>query len=327
MNPDFWKYRSVFITGATGFLGSWMVKALVEALANVTVLVRDWVPQSKLVTDSSFEKVNAVRGELEDFELLQRIINEYEVDTVFHLGAQTIVTIANNCPLSTFDSNVRGTWNLLEAARSTGRVERIVLASSDKAYGIHETLPYDESMPLQGAHPYDVSKSCADLIARMYHKTYGLPVSITRCGNFYGGGDLNFNRIIPGTIRSVLFGEDPVIRSDGLYIRDYFYIEDGVEAYLHLAEKMKDIHCEGEAFNFSNELQINVLDLVNRILSLMGSEYKPKVLNMVKNEIPHQYLSAKKAREILGWQPKYSLDEGLTRTIDWYKKFLRPDIK
>lgn len=327
MNPDFWKYRSVFITGATGFLGSWMVKALVEALANVTVLVRDWVPQSKLVTDSSFEKVNAVRGELEDFELLQRIINEYEVDTVFHLGAQTIVTIANNCPLSTFDSNVRGTWNLLEAARSTGRVERIVLASSDKAYGIHETLPYDESMPLQGAHPYDVSKSCADLIARMYHKTYGLPVSITRCGNFYGGGDLNFNRIIPGTIRSVLFGEDPVIRSDGLYIRDYFYIEDGVEAYLHLAEKMKDIHCEGEAFNFSNELQINVLDLVNRILSLMGSEHKPKVLNMVKNEIPHQYLSAKKAREILGWQPKYSLDEGLTRTIDWYKKFLRPDIK
>jgi len=254
--------------------------------------------------------------------LLERILGEYEIDTVFHLAAQAIVPIANRNPISTFESNIKGTWSLLEASRRSPTVKQIVSASSDKAYGDHDTLPYSETTPLQGRHPYDVSKSCADLIAQTYAQTYKLPICITRCGNFYGGGDLNWNRIIPGTIRSVLRGERPIIRSDGSFIRDYFYVEDGAAAYMLLAEAMAeqtDLH--GEAFNFSNEVQITVHELVRQILSLMESPLKTDILNQADNEIKHQYLSAEKARRILGWTPLFDIESGLRKTISWYRDY------
>ncbi|MCZ7384115.1 MAG: GDP-mannose 4,6-dehydratase [Candidatus Methanoperedens sp.] len=319
-----WKDRPVFVTGCTGLLGSWLCKELIARKANVVGLIRDWVPGSVLINDRYIDRMVTVRGDLNDFSLIERALNEYEIDTVFHLGAQTIVEIANRNPLSTFETNIKGTWNLLEATRRVPTVKKIIIASSDKAYGDQPVLPYSEDTPLQGTHPYDVSKSCADLIAKTYHTTYGTPVCVTRCGNFYGGGDINFNRVVPGTIRALLNDEQPVIRSDGSYIRDYFYVEDGVNAYLHLAEKMENKNIHGEAFNFSNELQITVLELVKNIISLMGKEdIEPKILGIAKNEIKHQYLSAKKAREVLGWSPKYTLDEGLLRTIQWYSKFLK----
>lgn len=318
----FWRDKNVFVTGCTGFLGSYLAKSLVESGARVTGLVRDHVPQSNLYQGDGMGRIMLVYGALEDYALLERILSEYEIDTVFHVGAQAIVGVANRNPLSTFEANVRGTWNVLEACRRTSTVRRIVVASSDKAYGDQEVLPYDESMPLTGKHPYDVSKSCTDLIAQTYNKTYGLPVCVTRCGNLFGGGDLNFNRIIPQTIRSVLKGEAPVIRSDGTYIRDYFYVEDAVNAYLMLAERMEALNLSGEAFNFSNEIQLSVLDLVHKILGIMGSDLKPIILNEGSNEIRHQYLSARKAREILDWKPLYQLDEALLKTISWYRGYL-----
>jgi CDP-glucose 4,6-dehydratase len=268
------------------------------------------------------ERVKVIRGDVCDQALLERTLGEYEVDTVFHLAAQTIVSIANRNPLSTFETNIKGTWALLEACRRSPTVKQIVTASSDKAYGDHEKLPYDEDTPLQGRHPYDVSKSCADLLARAYAQTYGLPVVITRCGNFYGGGDLNWNRIVPGTIRSVLRGERPVVRSDGKYVRDYFYIEDGVAAYMLLAEKISQHPAlAGEAFNFSNETQVTVLELVERILALMQSDLEPEVRNQATNEIRHQYLNAEKARRILNWSPLFNLEGGLEKTVEWYRDF------
>lgn len=317
----FWKNKNVFVTGATGLLGSWLTKSLVEQGAHVIALIRDSVPKSNLYLSGVNENINIVRGELEDYFLLERALNEYEIDSVFHLGAQTIVTIANRNPISTFDTNIKGTWNLLEACRRSPTVEKIVFASSDKAYGAQEDLPYDENTSLEGRHPYDVSKSCADLICRSYYETYDLPVCITRCGNFYGGGDLNFNRIIPGTIRSVLNNEKPVIRSDGSMVRDYFYIEDGVEAYLQLAQKMDDKKIWGESFNFSNEEPLNVIEIVNKVLEAMDSNFKPIILNESSNEIKEQYLSAQKARNILGWEPSYTIAQGLKNTVDWYKLF------
>jgi CDP-glucose 4,6-dehydratase len=320
---SFWRDRPTFVTGGTGLVGAWLVRRLVDAGADVVCLVRDWVPQSELVRDDLIAKVRVVRGDVRDQPLLERVLAEYEVDTVFHLAAQTIVTIANRSPISTFETNIAGTWALLEASRRNPTVKQIVLASSDKAYGDHEVLPYAEDAPLQGRHPYDVSKSCADLIATAYATTYGLPVAITRCGNFYGGGDLNWNRIVPGTIRSVLRGDRPVIRSDGTFVRDYFYVEDGAAAYMTLAEWLAD-HPEGkgEAFNFSNEEQITVTELVRRILELMESEAEPEVRNEASNEIRAQFLSAEKARTMLGWAPLFSLDEGLRRSIAWYTELL-----
>jgi len=322
----YWQHKNVFVTGATGFLGSWLTKFLVDEKANVTALVRDIVPASHLYRSGYADKINVVRGGLEDYHTLERAFGEYEIDTVFHLGAQTIVEIANRNPLSTFESNIKGTWNVLEAARRSPLVRKIVVASSDKAYGVHKELPYDEEKPLQGKHPYDVSKSAADLIAHMYYNSYKLPVAITRCGNFFGGGDLNFNRIIPGTIRSVLHGETPVIRSDGNYIRDYFYIEDAAHAYLALAEKMDDKNVHGHAFNFSNEIQMTVTQVVEKILEQMGSSLKPTILAVAENEIPHQYLSSEKARRVLGWKPKYNFEEALAKTVDWYKEFFSRKI-
>lgn len=317
-----WKNTPVLVTGCTGLIGSWLCKEIINRKTNVVGLIRDWVPKSVLIDDRYIDEMNIVRGDINDFQTMERIINEYEIEVVFHLAAQTIVETANRNPLSTFESNIKGTWNILEACRRVSTVKKIIIASSDKAYGDQPVLPYYEDMPLQGTHPYDVSKSCADLIAKTYHTTYGTPVCITRCGNFYGGGDLNFNRLVPGTIRTLLNGEPPVIRSDGSYIRDYFYVEDGVHAYLHLAEKMDDENILGEAFNFSNELQISVLEMVKKIISLMDKEnIEPRVLNTATNEIIHQSLSAKKARKMLNWAPAHTLDEALERTIEWYMKF------
>ena len=320
----FWKDRPVFVTGATGLLGSWLTSFLIERGASVVALIRDWVPDAELIRSGTLEKTTVVRGDLADAVFLERVLGEYEIKSVFHLAAQTIVGIANRNPLSTFEANVRGTWNLLEACRRSPLIEQIVVASSDKAYGISEILPYSEDTPLRGTHPYDVSKSCADLIAQSYFHSFKIPVCITRCGNLYGGGDLNWNRLIPGTIRSALRGESPIIRSDGSYIRDYFYVADGALAYLHLAEKMaRQPELVGEAFNFSNEIQINVLELTEKILELMNDQtLAPTILNEARNEIPHQYLNAAKARNLLNWQPTYTLDEGLRATISWYREFL-----
>lgn len=299
------------------------MKELIEQGANVTGLVRDHVPQSNLYQGEHVKKMNIVQGALEDLPVIERALGEYEIDTVFHLAAQAIVGVANRNPVSTFEANILGTWNVLEACRKHPLIKRVIVASSDKAYGDQENLPYDEDMPLQGKHPYDVSKSCADLISHTYFHTYGLPVCITRCGNLYGGGDLNFNRIIPQTIQLVLNGEAPEIRSDGTFVRDYFYIEDAVQAYLLLAEKMEEHNLAGEAFNFSNEIQLTVLELVEKILKKMNSNLKPKVLNQGSNEIKHQYLSAKKARKLLNWTPAYTIDEGLEKTIAWYTEFFK----
>ena len=318
----FWQDRPTLVTGATGLLGSWLVRSLLERGAEVVCLVRDWVPQSELVRGGEIERVKVVRGDVCDGAALERVLGEYEVDTVFHLAAQTIVGIANRNPVSTFETNIRGTWEVFEACRRSPAVKQVVLASSDKAYGDHEQLPYDEDAPLQGRHPYDVSKSCADLLARTYAETYKLPVVTTRCGNFYGGGDLNWNRLVPGTIRSVLRGQRPVIRSDGSFIRDYFYVEDGAAAYMLLAERLaENPELRGEAFNFSNELQVTVLELVNRILGVMNSDLAPDVRNEASNEIRHQYLSAAKARRMLNWEPLFGLDTGLDNTIKWYKEY------
>ena len=324
VNRTFWQDRPTFVTGGTGLVGSWLIQRLVEAGADVVCLVRDWVPQSELVRSGLIERVKIVRGDIRDRDMLERALGEFEIDTVIHLAAQTIVTIANRNPISTFETNIAGTWNLLEACRRSPKVKQVVMASSDKAYGDQEILPYNEDTPLQGQHPYDVSKSAADLIAATYAKSYDLPVAITRCGNFYGGGDLNWNRIVPGTIRSILRGQAPIIRSDGEYIRDYFYVEDGAAAYMLLAEQLAarpDL--KGQAFNFSNEIQVTVREIVESIIKLMGSGLKPEILNEANNEIRHQYLSAEKARRMLNWKPLFNLDEALGLTIDWYKEFFK----
>jgi CDP-glucose 4,6-dehydratase len=319
----FWVDRPTLVTGATGLVGGWLVRRLVALGADVTCLVRDWVPRSELVRSGLLESTTVARGDVRDQVTLERVLGEYEIDTVIHLAAQTIVGIANRNPVSTFETNIQGTWALLEACRRSPKVSQIVMASSDKAYGSHEQLPYDESFALQGRHPYDVSKSCGDLIAQSYAETFGLPVGITRCGNFYGGGDLNWNRIVPGTIRSILRGQRPVVRSDGLYIRDYFYVEDGAAAYTLIAERMAgDPSLRGQAFNFSNESQVTVLELVGKILEMMGSDLEPDVRNEASNEIRNQYLNATKARRVLEWEPLHTLDEGLERTISWYRDFL-----
>jgi CDP-glucose 4,6-dehydratase len=317
----FWRDRPTFVTGATGLVGGWTVRHLLEMQADVVCVIRDWIPQSELNRSNLLSRVKAVRGDVRDQSLLERALGEHEIDTVIHLAAQTIVPIANRNPVSTLETNVAGTWALLEACRRSPAVKQVVLASSDKAYGEQPSLPYNESMALQGVHPYDVSKSAADLIARAYAVTYGLPVVITRCGNFYGGGDLNWSRIVPGTIRSVFRGQRPVIRSDGQFVRDYFYVEDGAAAYTLLAERLAgDRSLAGEAFNFSTEQPITVLELTALILELMDSDLEPDIRNEASNEIKCQYLDAAKARKQLGWGPRYPLREGLARTIAWYRE-------
>jgi CDP-glucose 4,6-dehydratase len=322
---EFWRERNVYVTGGTGLLGSWLVQRLVERGANVVCLIRDTTPRSLLASSGTQQRVVTVRGAVEDYELQLRVINEHEIQTVFHLAAQTIVPIGNRSPLSTFEANIKGTWCLLEAARVAGGVKEIVVASSDKAYGAQEVLPYNEDTPLQGTHPYDVSKSCADLISQAYGITYGLPVCVTRCGNMYGGGDLNWNRLIPGTIRSLFFGESPVIRSDGTLQRDYVYVEDIADAYLLLAENMGRPEVVGEAFNFGVNRPYSVLDVVGTIGEVMGSDIEPTILGEAgaDTEIPVQYLDSTKAERVLGWRPRYGFREGLRLTAEWYQDLLR----
>lgn len=325
---EFWRDRRVLVTGATGLVGGWLVKSLLRAQADVVCLVRDWTPHAEIVRSGDIDRVTVVRGDICDQDCLERVLGEHEVVTVMHLAAQTIVGIANRNPISTFEANIGGTWKLMEACRRSPRVQQVVVASSDKAYGDAKVLPYTEETPLAGMHPYDVSKSCGDLIAQTYANTYGLPVCVTRCGNFYGGGDLNWNRIIPGTIRAVIRGEAPVVRSDGSFVRDYFYVEDGAAAYMHLAQQMAARpELNGEAFNLSTEIQVSVLELVDKILGAMESNLKPVVLGEASHEIQHQFLDASKAKNVLDWRPEYALDEGLTRTIQWYRNYFQKNEK
>jgi CDP-glucose 4,6-dehydratase len=322
MADPFWQDRRVLVTGCTGLVGTWTVRGLLEKGAHVVGLIRDHVAGSELVRGNWIEGMDVVRGCAEDQQLMDRVLAEYEIQNVFHLAAQTIVGIANRSPLSTFETNIKGTWCVLEAARRCGSNPHVIVASSDKAYGEQHVLPYTEAAPLEGRHPYDASKSCADILALTYHQTYRLPVCVTRCGNFYGGGDLNWNRIVPGTIRSALRNERAVIRSDGTYLRDYFYVKDGAAAYLHLAECMaRKPEVIGQAFNFSTEMPVTVLEMVNRILDLMGSHLQPDVRGEAAHEIKHQYLSAAKARRMLDWSPIFALNEALTETIWWYRDY------
>lgn len=319
-----WTDRRVFVTGATGIVGSWLVKRLLHLGAEVVALVRDWDPQTELVRSGDILRTSVVNGRLEDYDTLERAINEHEVDTVFHLGAQPIVSTALRNPLPTFESNIRGTYNLLEACRvHRSLVGRIVVASSDKAYGDGPSLPYTEDMPANGRHPYDVSKSCTDLIALSYAHTYDLPVTVARCGNIYGGGDLNWSRIVPGTIRSLWRGERPIIRSNGLFTRDYIFVEDVVDSYLALAEQCDTDGVRGEAFNFSPESRVSVIEITQAIQRGMDrADLEPVILDQVRAEILHQYLDSTKARQRLGWTAKHALDDGLAKTIAWYRHFL-----
>ena len=321
---EFWRDRRVFVTGATGMVGFWLVKDLIAAGARIIALVRDPDPQTGFYRSGDYRQVSLVQGNVEDFSSLERALNEHEVEAVIHLAAQPIVSVAYRNPLPTFATNIQGTWNLLEACRQhPDLVKRVVIASSDKAYGPHEHLPYTEEMPLQGNHPYEVSKSCADLIAQTYHHTYGLPVAILRCGNIYGAGDLNWSRIVPYAIRCFLNNQRPVIRSDGQYVRDYIYVKDISRCYMRAAECLSDKKVQGQAFNFSLERPVTVLELVKTIQKLMNCQHlEPDVQNTASGEIRAQYLSAAKAHRVLNWQPQYTLEQGLEETIAWYREYL-----
>jgi len=318
------KGKNIFITGATGIVGYWLTSYLHDIGAEVTIYMRDFVPKSNLVKSSIFSKINVVSGQLEDYLNIKRALNEYETEIVFHLGAQTIVNTANRSPLGTFNSNIRGTWNVLEACRNSELVKNIVFASSDKAYGSSDKLPYTEDMPLVGEHPYDASKSCSDLIAQSYSKTYDMPIGIARCGNIYGGNDLNFNRIVPETIKALLHDKKPIIRSDGTFKRDYIYVKDVVNSYVSIAENMHRKEIRGQSFNFGNDKPLKVIDIVNLLLKLTKKEkLKPKILNIAKGEIKNQYLNSNKAHKLLKWKPNYTLERGLKETIEWYKNFFK----
>lgn len=323
---EFWKDRNVFITGGNGFVGSWVAKELVRKGANTVVLIRDVKPRYSLLNDIYNELGAVVNGSITDFPLIERIFNEYEIECCFHLAAQTIVGTANRSPMSTFESNIKGTWNVLEAARDSKLVKRVIVASSDKAYGEQSSLPYTEDMCLLANHPYDASKACTDTLARSYYNTYGLSVTVTRCANIYGGGDLNFSRIIPDTIRSILHDTPPVIRSDGSPVREYMYVMDAVSAYLTLAEQIDKKNVAGEAFNFGAENPITVLELVKEILRVSGrTDLKPiiKGEGKTKGEIDKQFLSIEKAKRVLKWHPEYDLATGLEESIQWYDAFFK----
>ena len=320
---DFWKGKNVFVTGADGFIGSWVAKALVEKGANVFVITRDIKKACSLDLFGLRNKVELIHGDIIDYSCVERVINEKSIDSVFHLAAQAIVGVANKSPLSTFESNIKGTWNVLEACR-VNKVERVVVASSDKAYGSQKKLPYTEESPLLGLYPYDASKACTDILARCYYTTYNLPVAVTRNANIYGGADLNFSRIVPDAICSLLEGKQLVIRSDGTPERDYMYVKDAANGYLLLAENMHRNEIKGQAFNFGTAKPISVLDLFSKIIKLTGKDgVKPKILGEAKNEIDRQFLAADKAKKLLNWTPKYSLEEGLKETIEWYKANLK----
>jgi CDP-glucose 4,6-dehydratase len=322
----FWNGKKVFVTGATGVVGLNLVNRLIDCEAEVVTLVRDTIPRAKILGKwlDGESGVTLVRGDLQNYDLVLRSLAEYESEYIFHLGAQTIVNVGNRSPLTTFKSNIEGTWNLLEAARVlegySSTIKALCVASSDKAYGTSPVLPYTEDMPLQGEHPYDVSKSCTDLLAQSYAKTYHLPITIARMGNIYGLGDLNFNRIIPGTIRNILENKPVELRSDGTPIREYFFVLDAVDAYLAMAEKITGMGIAGEAFNFSSGEKLTVLEIVQKICDLMGAKVQPQILETSRHEIQNQYLSIEKANKVLHWKPHYKTTEGLKLTIDWYKE-------
>jgi CDP-glucose 4,6-dehydratase len=318
-----WRDRRVFVTGATGLLGAWVVAELRARGAVVVTLIRDDVPDANLWSIVDPKSIVGVRGSLEEFETVLRALNEHEIETVIHLGAQTIVTTASRSPLSTFEANIRGTYHILEACRLVGSVRAVIVASSDKAYGAQDTLPYTEASPLLGRNPYDASKAAADILAMSYAYTYGTPVCVTRSANLYGPGDRQWTRIVPGTIRSLLRSEPPVIRSDGRFVRDYLFVRDAAVAHLLLAERIYGDGLIGEAFNLSSENALTVLEVVNRIIALMGSSQTPVIKNENLTEIKRQTLSAAKARSVLGWTPTYTLDQGLAESIAWYRDDLR----
>jgi CDP-glucose 4,6-dehydratase len=326
--PSRWAGRRVLVTGATGIVGSWLCEALTERGAAVVALVLDDDPQSRFYSGAIAGSCSVVRGNLAEIADCMRAINSYECEAVFHLGAQTIVGTALRDPLECFESNIRGTYNLLEAARRLQPlVKAFVVASTDKAYGDAPALPYTEEMPLRGKHPYDVSKSCADLLAAAYHHTYDLPVTIARCGNIYGGGDLNWSRIVPGTIRSLLRDERPVLRSDGAPVRDYIYVKDAVDAYIALAEATDRADVAGEAFNFGTQSRTTALDVVAAIGRVMQAEPNPVVLDAAPMEILEQTLDTAKARTRLGWRPRWNLDDGLRETVAWYRAHLASPVR
>jgi CDP-glucose 4,6-dehydratase len=321
-NEAFWQRRAVGVTGATGFIGAHLVQKLVDLGASVVILARDRTPESPLVT-SWMDRVSVVHGDLTQRDLLERMLSEYEVQTVVHLAAQSQVGVANAHALSTLEANVQGTWNVLEACHRCPTVREVVVASTDKAYGRQPVLPYTEDMPLLAINPYDVSKACADLITQSYSQVFGVPAVITRCGNFFGPGDTNWNRIVPGTIRSVLRGERPVLRSDGTMVRDYIFCADGVLAYLALAEALAQRpDLAGQAFNFSTGDPLTVLELVAAIQRATGTDLEPDIRGIASNEIDEQYLSSAKARETLGWEPTYTLEAALDATVHWYRDHL-----
>ena len=312
--------RSVFVTGAYGLLGSSLVKALLETGAEVTVLKRDSVVRSALILEGTEKRVNVVHGDVCDPGLMARALSEYEVDTVFHLAAQTLVDTAKASPVSTFETNIRGTWTLLDACRQLGGI-RAVVAASDKAYGAHDSLPYREDFALQPRYPYDVSKAATDLIARSYWHTYEVPVAVTRFANLYGGGDLNFSRLVPETVSAILCGRRPVIRSDGTLERDFIYVEDAVAAYLAIAELLESGRASGEAFNAGSDRPHSVLDVVSTLCRVAGSHVEPDIrgTGVPAVEIRRQYVDSTKLRELTGWTPRFELESGLARTVDWYR--------
>lgn len=322
-NSVFWKHRPVLVTGAGGFISSWLCSALLDEGALVVGIVRDSAGERLLRLHGIDDRIELVRGSITDYSLVERALTEYEITTVFHLAAQALVVAANRSPISTFESNIRGTWNLLEAARNCETVTRMVVASSDKAYGSQSSLPYQESHPLNGRYPYDASKVCADVLSRSYAATFRLPVVVTRFANIYGGGDLNWSRIIPGTIRWALNGEDPIIRSDGTMERDYVHVDDAIRGYLAAGKMSNEQDVIGKAFNFGSGSPISVIDLAQMILAKIPSSVSPKVLGVATGEIDRQYLDSTLAREMLGWEPQVSLEKGLAKTIDWYSSYFQ----
>jgi CDP-glucose 4,6-dehydratase len=325
ISGSFWRDRNVFITGATGLIGRQLTAKLIDLGSNVVALSRDWRPQNVSGNAGLLARITLVKGDVSDGRLLERILAEYEVGTVFHLAAQALVGAANADPIATFQTNIAGSWRLFEAARLLPNLPQIIFASSDMAYGENEPLPYREEARLEGRQPYAVSKSCADLIAQSYARAFSLPIAITRFGNFYGGGDLNWNRIVPGTIHSALCGDRPVLRSDGSNLREYIYVKDGVRAYLTLAEALANNSAlAGEAFNFGHNAPVSVLEMVKAVLTASGREdLTPDVRSESKNEIRSQSLDSSKAREVLGWTPEYDLERGLAETVEWYREYLQ----
>jgi CDP-glucose 4,6-dehydratase len=323
-SQEFWSTKRVLVTGATGMVGAWVTRWLVDAGAYTVALISDADPQSELIRSGYINRVAVMNGRLEHYDDVERAINNQEVDSVFHLGAQPIVGAADRSPRHTFESNIQGTWNVLDAARVlSGLVQRVVVASSDKAYGTQTVLPYTEEMSMNGDHPYEVSKSCTDLIATTYARTYDLPVTIARCGNIYGGGDLNWNRIVPGTFRSIIRGEQPVLRSDGTFVRDYLHVDDIVNAYLLLGERSHEVQMKGEGFNFSDESPLTVMQIYRAICAAAGQpDLEPKVLNQAAGEIKDQYLDSTKAHTVLGWKASTSLTDGLLKSWKWYQELL-----